>query len=117
MQPQISPEKFFARVNHDVLMAGVGRKVKDPGVLKLIRGYLEAGLMEGGWRVHGVKGGRRAVLFPRCYGTSCWTNWIANWNDGVMVSADTLRMATSTSKAIGQDRGSGSPSRRFWSKD
>ena len=41
-------EKFFDRVNHDVLMARVGRKVKDPGVLKLIRRYLEAGLMEGG---------------------------------------------------------------------
>ena len=41
-------EKFFDRVNHDVLLARVGRKVKDPGVLKLIRRYLEAGLMEGG---------------------------------------------------------------------
>jgi group II intron reverse transcriptase/maturase len=41
-------EKFFDRVNHDVLMARVARKVKDPGMLKLIRRYLEAGLMEGG---------------------------------------------------------------------
>jgi RNA-directed DNA polymerase len=41
-------EKFFDRVNHDVLMARVGRKVKDAGVLKLIRRYLTAGLMEGG---------------------------------------------------------------------
>jgi RNA-directed DNA polymerase len=41
-------EKFFDRVNHDVLMARVGRKVKEPGVLKLIRRYLEAGMMEGG---------------------------------------------------------------------
>jgi retron-type reverse transcriptase len=35
-------------VNHDVLMARVVRKVKDERVLKLIRRYLEAGLMEGG---------------------------------------------------------------------
>jgi len=41
-------EKFFDRVNHNVLMARVERKVKDTGVLKLIRRYLEAGLMEGG---------------------------------------------------------------------
>lgn len=41
-------EKFFDRVNHDVLMSRVARKVKDKRVLKLIRRYLEAGLMEGG---------------------------------------------------------------------
>lgn len=41
-------EKFFDRVNHDVLMSRLERKVKDERVLKLIRRYLEAGLMEGG---------------------------------------------------------------------
>lgn len=41
-------EKFFDRVNHDVLMVRVGRKVRDKRVLKLIGRYLRAGLMEGG---------------------------------------------------------------------
>jgi RNA-directed DNA polymerase len=41
-------EKFFDRVNHDVLMARVGRKVRDKRVLCLIGKYLRAGLMSGG---------------------------------------------------------------------
>jgi RNA-directed DNA polymerase len=38
-------EKFFDRVNHDVLMSRVARKVKDKRVLRLIRRYLQAGMM------------------------------------------------------------------------
>ena len=41
-------EKFFDRVNHDVLMARVKRKIKDWRVLRLIRRYLRAGMMHGG---------------------------------------------------------------------
>ena len=41
-------EKFFDRVNHDVLMARVAKRIKDKRVLLLIRRYLQAGMMDGG---------------------------------------------------------------------
>ncbi len=44
----IDLEKFFDRVNHDMLMARVARVVKDKRVLKLIRAYLESGVMANG---------------------------------------------------------------------
>lgn len=41
-------EKFFDNVNHDLLMSEVGKIVSDSRLLKLIRGYLKAGVMVGG---------------------------------------------------------------------
>ena len=41
-------EKFFDRVNHDILMSRVARKIRDRRVLGLIRRYLEAGIMAEG---------------------------------------------------------------------
>lgn len=41
-------EKFFDKVNHDLLMSRVARKVKDKRILKLIRSYLSSGVMENG---------------------------------------------------------------------
>lgn len=41
-------EKFFDRVNHDVLMSRIAKRVSDKRVLSLIRRFLNAGVMEAG---------------------------------------------------------------------
>ncbi len=44
----IDLEKFFDRVNHDILMGRVAKRISDKRVLKLIRAFLNAGVMENG---------------------------------------------------------------------
>jgi RNA-directed DNA polymerase len=53
----IDLEQFFDRVNHDMLMGRVAKRVGDKRLLKLIRAYLNAGMMAGG------------VVIPRDKGT------------------------------------------------
>jgi RNA-directed DNA polymerase len=53
----IDLEKFFDRVNHDLLMSKLARKIGDARVLTLIRRYLEAGMMADG------------LVMPRTEGT------------------------------------------------
>lgn len=44
----IDLEKFFDRVNHDLLMGRIAKRVEDKRMLKLIRAFLNAGVMENG---------------------------------------------------------------------
>ncbi|WJY94852.1 Group II intron-encoded protein LtrA [Corynebacterium felinum] len=45
---EVDLSKYFDTVNHDMLMSRVARKVDDKRVLKLIRAYLNAGIMADG---------------------------------------------------------------------
>ena len=52
----IDLEKFFDRVDHDKLMGQVAKRVEDKGLLKLIRAFLNAGVMENGLVSPSVEG-------------------------------------------------------------
>lgn len=41
-------EKFFDRINHDILIDRLRKRVTDVGILRLIRAYLNSGIMDGG---------------------------------------------------------------------
>lgn len=56
----IDLEKFFDRVNHDVLMARLARHIADVRVLRVVRRFLEAGILRNGleqWRHEGTPQG------------------------------------------------------------
>jgi group II intron reverse transcriptase/maturase len=52
----IDLSKFFDRVNHDILIDRLKKHVPDPGVIRLVRAYLNAGIMDGGVVVERVEG-------------------------------------------------------------
>lgn len=52
----IDLEQFFDRVNHDILMDRVERRVKDGRITKLIRRYLQVGIMENGLATASAEG-------------------------------------------------------------
>ena len=45
---ELDLESFFDRINHDRLMSVLAQKIADKGTLKLLRGYLNCGIMENG---------------------------------------------------------------------
>jgi RNA-directed DNA polymerase len=49
-------EKFFDRVNHDKLMGQIAKRIRDKRLLKLIRAFLNAGVMENGLVSPSVEG-------------------------------------------------------------
>lgn len=48
MVVDVDLSKFFDRINHDILIDRLRKRVDDAGVIRLVRAYLNAGIMEGG---------------------------------------------------------------------
>jgi hypothetical protein len=66
-------EKFFDRVNHDKLMSQIAKRIEDKRLLKLIRAFLNAGVMENGLVSPSVEGtpqggplSRKSLVGDRC---------------------------------------------------
>jgi retron-type reverse transcriptase len=55
-------------------MAKIAERVSDKRLLKLIRAFLRAGVMEGGLVSPVDEGTPQVVLFHPCSVTSCWTS-------------------------------------------
>jgi len=52
----VNLEKFFDRVNHDVLMSRLSRWIGDRRLLRIVRGFLEAGMLQDGVKIRRVEG-------------------------------------------------------------
>ncbi len=89
-------EKFFDRVDHDILIGRLRKKIPDPGVIRLVRAYLNADIVDGGVVIkrtkrHATGWGRCRRFWPMC----CWMRWTRNSNGGAMRSAAMPTTATS----------------------
>ena len=73
-------EKFFDRVNHDILMGLVAKRVADKRLLRLIRGFSgRGGARRWAGRPNPRGGRRRAGRCRRCYRTGCSMSWTRSW--------------------------------------
>src|SRR5712692_3879702 len=71
-------EKFFDRVNHDKLMGQIAKRVEDKRLLKLIRAFLNAGVMENGLvspSVEGTPQGGPITPLTQKVTLAVWPTW------------------------------------------
>ena len=74
-------EKFFDRVDHDILIDRLSKRIEDAGVIRLIRAYLNSGIMiDGGVQERDRGGRRKAGLGHSSWPTCCSTRWTRNWS-------------------------------------
>src|SRR5262245_16075204 len=98
-------EKFFDRVNHDKLMGRIAKRVEDKRLLKLIRAFLNAGVMENGLVSPSVEGTPQGGPLSPLLSNSCSTNSTGSWSAGATALFDTRTIAISTFAASGPGNG------------
>ena len=89
-------EKFFDRVNHDILMSRLARRVADKRLLRIVRRFLKAGMMQNGVCVRRYEGTPQGSHYRRSCAICYWTTWTRSWNAGATASAGTPMTATYT---------------------
>ena len=95
-------EKFFDRVNHDRLMGQVARRVHDKRLLRLIRSWLKAGVLENGLVGPTDEGTPKVDLFRPYYRILFSINSTVSWSEEGIDSLGTRTIATSMSAAVEQ---------------
>ena len=106
----IDLENFFDTVAHDKLMALLAKEIKDKVLLKLMRKFLQAGVMHNGVVYAKGKVLPRAVRFRLYSLTLCFMNWIRNWTREGMLSVDMPMTVTFTCSQKQQDAEFSNPS-------
>lgn len=95
-------EKFFDCVNRDILMSRVAREAKNKRVLRLIRAYLNAGVMENGVQCRTDEGTPQAGSLSPLPANILLDDFDGNWRRGDTSSSDTLMTVTTTCEAVVQ---------------
>ena len=98
MVVDVDLEKFFDRVNHDILMDRLAKRIADKTVLRLIRSYLQAGIMANGVVMDRSGERRKAGLSP-LWPTCCWMKWIRTCK-GVGIALHVMQMTATFTFAV-----------------
>ena len=101
----IDLEKFFDRVNHDMLMERLAKRIADRRVRRLIRRYLDAGVLANGVVIERHEGTPQGARCRRCWPMCCWKKWTRSLSGVDMCSCATPTTSTTMCGRSGRASG------------